>query len=79
MATERFYYRKAASKLEDLSDKYADLAKSEDDYDKGEIHWIWSAAMRAAASHLRQTSLHRAQDRSDELTQIEAALEKQRE
>jgi len=76
MATERYFYRKAASDLEELSDKYSKLAKSKDTYES-EAVWIWATAMSAAASHLRETSKHRAQGREDEQTRVDRAIEKQ--
>jgi hypothetical protein len=79
MPTERYWYRKAASELEELSDMYAESAKREDDPEKREVDWIWSAAVRMAATHLREKSIHRVQNRPDDLTQAEATIEQQRE
>ena len=76
MATERYFYRKAASDLEELSDKYTELAKLKDTAES-ETHWIWAAAMRAAASHLRETSKHRVQGRDEKQTRVDRAIEKQ--
>lgn len=73
MPTEQKMYRKAASELEGLSDQYIELAEQEEDSENREVDWIWAAAMRGAAMHLRE------QARGTTQTSLEKAISAQME